>query len=111
MATPDRAEIGHKLRQHDNEFEAVYDMIVRVDGKVDALSARMDARFDALTTSVDARFEQVDARFEQVDARFDHMDARFDHMDARFDHMEGRFREIIDILSGLRRDAPRPPGA
>jgi hypothetical protein len=90
MATPDRAEIGHKLRQHDNEFEAVYDMIVRVDGKVDALSTQMDARFEQTDAKVDALAASVDARFEQVDARFEQVDARFE--------------QVIELLRNLRRD-------
>lgn len=48
MAEPDPTEVGRKLRQHDNDLEAVYDLLRIVDGKVDTLEAKVDAGFARL---------------------------------------------------------------
>jgi hypothetical protein len=48
MTAPDPIEVARKLRQHDNEFEAVYDLLTVVDGKIDALEAKVDAGFARL---------------------------------------------------------------
>ncbi|MFY9807275.1 MAG: hypothetical protein WAK86_08410 [Pseudonocardiaceae bacterium] len=48
MAAADPTEVGRKLRQHDNEFEAAYDLLRIVDGKVDTLEAKVDAGFARL---------------------------------------------------------------
>lgn len=39
---------ARKLRQHDNEFESVDDLLSVVDGKIDALEAKVDAGFARL---------------------------------------------------------------
>lgn len=78
MAAPDPTELGRRIRQHDNEFEALYELVGRVDRKVDALEAkvdagfeRVDARIDALDTKVDAGFERVDAQLTDVNGKLD----------------------------------------
>lgn len=48
MTAPDPTDVARKLRQHDNEFEAVYDLLSVVDGKIDALEAKVDAGFARL---------------------------------------------------------------
>jgi hypothetical protein len=48
MAAPEPTEVARKLRQHGNEFEAVYDLLKTVDGKIDALEAKVDAGFARL---------------------------------------------------------------
>lgn len=50
MTAPDPTDVARKLRQHDNEFEAVYDLLSVVDGKIDALAAKADAGFARLET-------------------------------------------------------------
>ena len=48
MTASDPTDVARKLRQHDNEFEAVYDLLSVVDGKIDALEAKVDAGFARL---------------------------------------------------------------
>jgi hypothetical protein len=48
MTAPDPTDVARKLRQHDNEFEAVYDLLSVVDGKIDVLEAKVDAGFARL---------------------------------------------------------------
>lgn len=48
MTAPDPTDVARKLRQHDNEFEAVYDLLSVVDVKIDALEAKVDAGFARL---------------------------------------------------------------
>lgn len=51
-------ELTRKVRQHDDDLLALYELVERLEDKV-------DAGFE----QVDARFEQVDARLEQVDTQ------------------------------------------
>lgn len=51
MTAPDPTDVARKLRQHDNEFEAVYDLLSVVDGKIDAIEAKVDAGFARLENS------------------------------------------------------------
>ncbi|MGH3974915.1 MAG: hypothetical protein ACRDS9_16545 [Pseudonocardiaceae bacterium] len=60
MAAPDPTELGRKIRQHDNEFEALYELVERVD-----------ARIDTLDTKVDAGFERVDVQLNDVNGKLD----------------------------------------
>lgn len=48
MAAPGPTDVARKLRQHDNELEAVYDLLSVVDGKIDALEVKVDAGFARL---------------------------------------------------------------
>ncbi|MDN5749281.1 MAG: hypothetical protein L0H64_12310 [Pseudonocardia sp.] len=48
MTAPDPTDVARKLRQHDNEFEAVYDLLSVVDGKIDAFEAKVDTGFARL---------------------------------------------------------------
>ncbi len=69
MAAPDPTEVGRKLRQHDNELEAVYDLLRGVDGKVDTLQVNVDTlavKVDTLQVNVDTLEAKVDAGFEQL---------------------------------------------
>ncbi|MGH3916699.1 MAG: hypothetical protein ACRDTC_25285 [Pseudonocardiaceae bacterium] len=50
MAAPDPTEIGRKLRQHDNEFETVYELMRVIDGKIEILDAKVNAGFERLQT-------------------------------------------------------------
>ncbi|MGI9001861.1 MAG: hypothetical protein ACR2GH_09335 [Pseudonocardia sp.] len=51
MAAPDPTELSRKLRQYDNEFEAVYELLQTLDRKVDAGFERVDERLIELTTA------------------------------------------------------------
>jgi len=60
MIALDPTELGRKIRQHDNEFEALYELVGRVDRKVDVLEVK-----------VDAGFERVDAQLTDVNGKLD----------------------------------------
>lgn len=112
MASP---EIQRKVRQHDNDLEAIYgilrehsDALTEIRTKLSAHDARFDshdARFDAH----DARFDAHDARFDAIDARLDSHDARFDAVDARFDGVDAKLDRLL-VLLGDRGDGPAPGG-
>lgn len=102
VAAPDPTELGRKIRQHDNEFEAVYELLTRVDGKVDAL----DHKVDALEIKVDAGFERTDARIDALDARVDALSTTvtsgFAAVDARFRRLEEGQGQILGLLRELQ---------
>ncbi|MGH3567854.1 MAG: hypothetical protein ACRDRH_17855 [Pseudonocardia sp.] len=62
MVAPDPTEVVRKLRQHDNEFESVYDLLRVIDGKVDTLETKVDAGFERL----DARSERLERGQQQI---------------------------------------------
>ncbi|MGH3772695.1 MAG: hypothetical protein ACRDRW_15090 [Pseudonocardiaceae bacterium] len=69
MVAPRSTEVGRKLRQHDNEFEAVYDLLRVIDGKVETLDAKVDtlgARVETLDAKVDAGFELLQNGQQQI---------------------------------------------
>lgn len=48
MAAPDPAELARKIRQHDNELEATYELLQVVDNKIDTLETTVDTGFERL---------------------------------------------------------------
>jgi len=46
MAAPDPTELARKIRQHDNELEAIYELMQVVDNKIDTLETKVDAGFE-----------------------------------------------------------------
>ncbi len=87
MAAPDPTEVVRKLRQHDNEFESVYDLLRVIDGKVDTL----DGKVDTLEVKVATLEVKVDAGFERLDAGFE-------RLDARSERLESGQQQILDLL-------------
>jgi len=43
-----RPELQRQVRQQGGDIDALYELMERVDAKVDALDAKLDARFDQL---------------------------------------------------------------
>jgi hypothetical protein len=69
VAAPDPTDVARKLRQHDNEFEAVYDLLRVVDGKIDAVEARvttLDGKVTTLAAKVTAGFERLENTQQQI---------------------------------------------
>ncbi|MGH3799667.1 MAG: hypothetical protein ACRDTD_05935 [Pseudonocardiaceae bacterium] len=89
MAAPDPTELVRKIRQHDNEFEALYELVERVGARIDALDTKVDARIDALDTKVDARIDALDTK----------VDAGFERVDVQLIDMNGKLDAILQRLS------------
>jgi len=75
---PKLQDLPRLVSQHTNDIEALYELLQRVDAKVDAVDAKVDA-VDARVGAVDAKVGALDVRItglaESVDARFDSTDA------------------------------------
>ncbi len=87
MAAPNPTDVGRKLRQHDNELAAVYDLLTAVDGKVDTLEAKVDTlefKVDTLGAKVDTLEVKVVAGFERL---------------------ESGQRQLLDLLSSQQGDS------
>lgn len=109
MAAPDPTDVARKFRQHDNEFEAVYDLLGVVAGKIDTLAGKVDAgfgRLDGRLGTVDSRFDVVDGRLDRIDGRFDQVDGRLDRVDGRLEQLERGQQQILDILIRGGRGGP-----
>lgn len=95
MAAPDPTDVGRKLRQHDNEFEAVYDLLRVIDGKIDTLDAKVALRIDTLDAKVALRIDTLDLRIGTLDRRIDTLDAK---VDAGFERLQNGQQQILDLL-------------
>ena len=96
MTAPDPTEGVRKLRQHDNEFESVYDLLRVVDGKVDTLEAKagtLEAKFDTL----EGKFGTLEGKF---DAGFERLDVGFERLNVRSERLESGQQQILDLLRG-----------
>lgn len=91
------AQIEKKLRQHDNEIVAIYDMLAAIRGTVDQHTTMLTA-IQGRLSSHDARLEGHDTRFDTIDARFDRIDTRLDTIDTRLDTIDGALAEILRRL-------------
>jgi hypothetical protein len=73
-------ELTRKIRQHDDDLLALYELVERLEGKVDV------------------GFEQVDARFEQVDARFEQVDAQVGGIRTLLTEVDGKLDVLLQRL-------------
>lgn len=96
VAAPDLTELGRKIRQYDNKFEAIYDLLRTVAGEIITLNTKFDARFDTLSTRVD-----------ELGTKFDALDNT--NADAGFKELEITQLQILELLRG--RDSPEPRSA
>ncbi|MGH3853946.1 MAG: hypothetical protein ACRDR6_10725 [Pseudonocardiaceae bacterium] len=87
MAAPNSTEVGRKLRQHDHEFEAVYDLLKVIDGKVDPLDAKVD--------TLGARVETLDVKVDTLDTRVEALEAS---VSAGFEQLRNGQQQILDML-------------
>ncbi len=60
-------ELTRKIRQHDDDLLALYELVERLEGKVDV------------------GFEQVDARFEQIDTQVGGIRTLLTEVDGKLD--------------------------
>ena len=80
MTSPDT---GRQLRQRA-DINPLYELVERVDAKVDTLARTVDQRFENLERRVDGRFtaleRQVDDRFTAVDGRMSSLDDKLERI-------------------------------
>ena len=76
-------EIERRLRQHDDDITAVYELLGEIQDK---------------QAQHDRHFEGVSRRFDSHDRQFDAINRRLDGQDQRFDRIDEQLAEVIGIL-------------
>jgi outer membrane murein-binding lipoprotein Lpp len=115
VAAPDPTAVARKLRQHDNEFEAVYDLLRVVDGKIDAVEARVTT-LDGKVTTLAAKVTTLDGKVTTLDGKVTTLAAKVTTLDeevttlaakvttldgkvtAGFERLENTQQQILDLL-------------
>lgn len=72
MTTLTPAEIDHKIKQHDNEVEAIYEILTSVRNTQADHTRRLDV--------LDAKADQLAARVEEQGAKLDDHSAKLDRI-------------------------------
>jgi archaellum component FlaC len=112
-------EIDRKVRQLDNDVQAIYEMISRVSGtqqrhttRLDGIDARlgdMESHLENLDTkvaSLDTRVAGLDTRVASLDAKVAGLDTKVTGLDTkvgdlaeRFSTMDGKLDEVLRRLA------------
>lgn len=77
------SEMQHKIRQLDNDVQAIYVMLSEIQGT----QRRHTNRFQELAEMVAGH-----------ESRFDSIDARLTGHDTRLDSIDGKLDSVLDIL-------------
>jgi uncharacterized protein YaaR (DUF327 family) len=59
-------EIQRQVRQQRADIESLYELVERVDQKVDALVEQVDQKVDALDVKLDRRFDEISGQLSEV---------------------------------------------
>ena len=108
-------EVQRQVRQQRADIDALYELVERVDQKVDALDVkldvlvrRVDQRVDALDVKLDGLVKRVDQRVDALDVKLDGLAGRVDlkvdaldlKLDRRIDEMSAQLSEVLRQLGG-----------
>ncbi len=97
MTTPSPEKLELKVHQLDNDMQAIYEMISRVEGVL----RRHTNRFDELNTRLDGfntGLDGVNARLDGFDTRLDGFDTRLDRLESKTDGLDGKLDEVLRRL-------------
>lgn len=90
-------ELGQKVRQLDNDVQAIYEMISTIQStqmRHTNRFAEIGADIGELKTKVDG----LEQRFDGFEKRFDGLEQRFDGLEKRFDGLELKVDTILERL-------------
>lgn len=59
-------ETQRQVRQQRGDIDALYELVQRMDQKIDALDAKVDQRIDSLDAKFDRRFDEISGQFAEV---------------------------------------------
>ena len=98
------------VKRHLPTTQDLYDLILRVETKLDAridrLDAKIDARYDDLANGLAELNKKVDFGFDRLGKRLDRVEARLDRVEARLTSLEGRMtgleRQFEDAREEMR---------
>lgn len=64
------AYLEGKVEEHSRAWEDLKDLIIHLEGRINALDAKLDRRIDTLDQKFDRRFEVIDRRIDALDEKF-----------------------------------------
>ncbi len=71
------AYLEGKVEEHSKAWEDLKDMIIHLEGRINALDQKVDRRIDALDVKVDRFREEISRRIDSLDRRIDSLDQKF----------------------------------
>ncbi len=74
------AYLEGKDEKHSHAFESLKDMMIHLDGRINAL----EGRINALDAKIDRRIDALDGRINALDGRINALDGRINALDAKF---------------------------
>jgi chromosome segregation ATPase len=71
------AYLEGKVEEHSKAWEDLKDMIINLEGRINALDQKIDRRLDALDVKVERFREELSRRIDSLDHRIDSLDQKF----------------------------------
>jgi predicted nucleic acid-binding Zn-ribbon protein len=71
------AYLEGKVEEHSKAWEDLKDMIINLEGRINALDQKVDRRLDALDVKVERFREELSRRIDSLDHRIDSLDQKF----------------------------------
>lgn len=71
------AYLEGKVEEHSKSWEDLKDMIIHLEGRINALDQKVDRRIDALDVKVERFREELSRRIDSLDHRIDSLDQKF----------------------------------
>ncbi len=75
------AYLEGKVEEHSKAWEDLKDMIIHLEGRINALDQKVDRRIDALDVKVERFREELSRRIDSLDQK---VDRRIDALDQKF---------------------------
>jgi prefoldin subunit 5 len=70
------AYLEGKVEEHSKSWEDLKDMIIHLEGRINALDQKVDRRIDALDVKVERFREELSRRIDSLDHRIDSLDQK-----------------------------------
>jgi archaellum component FlaC len=86
-------EIGRKVRQLDNDVQAIYEMISKIDKTQQGHTTRLNG--------IDTRLDGIDTHLEGIDTRLGGIDTRLGGIDTRVGAVETQLAGLATQVGGL----------
>jgi chromosome segregation ATPase len=96
MSSPD---VSRKVRQLDNDVQAIYEVLGRIETGQTRQGGRLDEIEGKLTT-IEATQNTVQATQARQGNRLDEMDGKLDTQGDRLDAMDSKLDRLIELLEG-----------
>ncbi len=84
------AYLEGKLEEHSRGFGEIRELLVHLNGRVDALDQKMDSRFEALERNFDSRTNGIDTRINVLDQKVDRFRSELAGQIGSLDHKVSR---------------------